>query len=100
MRDLMDELDLTQAELSRRLGRPTQAINEILAGKKEITEETAIELERVLQVPAHFWLTREAQYGECLARLRAMQTNLSAVPWMQKFPSKPSNKRAYCPLGD
>jgi addiction module HigA family antidote len=72
LRDLIEERDLTQAELSRRLGRPTQAVNEILAGKKEITEDTAIELERVLQVPAHFWLTREAQYREYLARMRAV----------------------------
>jgi HTH-type transcriptional regulator/antitoxin HigA len=99
LRDLMDERDLTQAELSRRLGRPTQAINEILAGKKEITEDTAIELERVLQVPAHFWLTREAQYREYLARLRAIQTNLSAVPWVQKFPLKAMQQAGVLPTG-
>jgi HTH-type transcriptional regulator/antitoxin HigA len=99
LRDLMDERELTQAELSRRLGRPTQAINEILAGKKEITEDTAIELERVLQVPAHFWLTREAQYREYLARLRAMQTNLSAVPWVQKFPLKAMQQAGVLPAG-
>jgi HTH-type transcriptional regulator/antitoxin HigA len=99
LRDLMDERDLTQAELSRRLGRPTQAINEILAGKKEITEDTAIELERVLQVPANFWLTREAQYREYLARLRAVQTNLSAVPWVQTFPLKALQQANVLPAG-
>jgi HTH-type transcriptional regulator/antitoxin HigA len=83
LRDLMDERSLSQAELSRRLGRPAQAVNEILAGKKEITEDTAIELERVLQVPAHFWLAREAQYREYLARGRAQHANKSAVPWVK-----------------
>ena len=62
LRDLMAERSLSQAELSRRLGRPTQAVNEIVAGKKELTEDTALELERVLQVPAHFWLAREMKY--------------------------------------
>ena len=99
LRDLMEERELSQAELSRRLGRPTQAINEILAGKKEITEDTAIELERVLQVPAHFWLTREAQYREYLARLRAIQANRAAVPWVQTFPLKALQQAKVLPAG-
>ena len=63
LRDLMEERALSQAELARRLGRPAQAVNEIVAGKKEITEDTVLELERVLQVPAHFWLARVAPQG-------------------------------------
>ena len=47
LRDLMEERDWKQRELAHRLGRPVQAVNEILAGKKEITEDTALELERV-----------------------------------------------------
>ena len=80
LRDLMEERSLSQAELSRRLGRPTQAVNEIVAGKKEITEDTALELERVLQVPAHFWLAREARYREYLARLRAVESHKAHLP--------------------
>jgi len=44
------------------MGRPAQAINEIVRGTKEITAETAIQLERVLGVPAHIWLGLEAEY--------------------------------------
>jgi HTH-type transcriptional regulator/antitoxin HigA len=99
LRDLMDERSLSQAELSRRLGRPAQAVNEILAGKKEITEDTAIELERVLQVPAHFWLAREAQYREYLARGRAQHANKSAVPWVKAFPLKAMQAVGVLPSG-
>jgi HTH-type transcriptional regulator / antitoxin HigA len=88
LRDLMEERSLTQAELSRRLGRPPQAINEIIAGKKEITEETALELERVLQVPAHFWLAREARYREYLARLRDMERRKGHIQWLDALPVK------------
>jgi HTH-type transcriptional regulator/antitoxin HigA len=73
LRDLMEERDWKQRELAHRLGRPVQAVNEILAGKKEITEDTALELERVLQVPAQFWLAREAQFREYLARRRSAE---------------------------
>ena len=73
LRDLIEERSLSQAKRSRRLGLSAQAINEIIAGKKEITEKTALELERVLQVPAHFWLAREARYRDHLARLPAVE---------------------------
>lgn len=99
LRDLMEERALTQAELSRRLGRPTQAVNEIVAGKKEITEDTALELERVLQVPAHFWLAREARYREYLARERAAQSHKSFVPWLKRFPLKALQEAGVLPAG-
>ena len=88
LRDLMEERNLSQAELSRRLGRPAQAINEIVAGKKEITEETALELERVLQIPAQFWLAREARYREYLARLRDLERRKDHIQWFDTFPIK------------
>jgi HTH-type transcriptional regulator / antitoxin HigA len=76
LRDLLEERNLSQAELSRRMGRPPAAINEIVSGKKEITEETALELERVLQVPAQFWLARELQ-GRSLH-----------MDWLDSYPVK------------
>lgn len=99
LRDLMEERGLTQAELSRRLGRPAQAINEIIAGKKEITEDTALELERVLQVPAHFWLAREARYREYLARQRDEQRRKEQVPWLETFPLKALQDAGVLPSG-
>jgi addiction module HigA family antidote len=66
LRDLMEERDLKLRELAHRLGRHAQSVKEILDGKKDITEKTALELERVLVVPAQFWLVREAQYREYL----------------------------------
>lgn len=38
------------------MGRPVQAINEIVRGKKAITAETAIQLERILGGSARFWV--------------------------------------------
>lgn len=99
LRDLMVERALTQAELSRRLGRPTQAVNEIVAGKKWITEDTALELERVLQVPAQFWLAREARYREHLARKRAADGYKADVPWLKTFPIKAMQEAGALPSG-
>lgn len=99
LRDMMDERGISQAELSRRLGRPAQAINEIVGGRKEITEDTALELERVLQVPARFWLARESRYREYLARQRALEAGRSALPWLKQFPIKSLQACGVLPAG-
>lgn len=99
LRDLMDERDWKQRELAHRLGRPVQAVNEILAGKKEITEDTAIELERVLEVPAQFWLAREAHYREYLARRRSTEALREHVPWLERFPVKALQAAGVLPAG-
>jgi HTH-type transcriptional regulator/antitoxin HigA len=54
---------ITQKELARRMGRPHNAINEIVNGKKAITAETALQLESVMpEIPARFWLNLEMDY--------------------------------------
>ena len=59
---------MSQADLARRMGRPSQAINEIAHGKKAITPETAIQLEKVTGVPAHVWTGLEEEYRLILAQ--------------------------------
>jgi HTH-type transcriptional regulator/antitoxin HigA len=54
---------MTQKELARRMGRPLNAINEIIKGKKAITAATALQLEAVMpEIPARFWLNLETDY--------------------------------------
>ena len=54
---------ISQKELARRMERPTNAINEIINGKKGITAETALQLEEVMpEIPARFWLNLETDY--------------------------------------
>jgi HTH-type transcriptional regulator/antitoxin HigA len=65
------ELGLNQADLARRMGRPVQAISEIVKGVKAITPDTALQLEEVLGVPAHIWTGLEADYQLIRARQQA-----------------------------
>lgn len=66
--EVVEELGVSQAELARRMGRPPQAINEIVLGKKALTPETAIQLENVTGVPARIWTSLEEEYRLALAR--------------------------------
>lgn len=86
--ELIEERGIAQAELARRMGRPQNAISEIVLGTKEITENTALELERVLGTPAHFWLARESRYREFLARQREAGRAGDRVQWLETLPLK------------
>ncbi len=51
--------------------RPYQIVNDIVHGRRPITPTTALQLERVLALPARFWMIREADYRLKLARQNA-----------------------------
>ena len=53
--ELLEERGITQAELARRMGRPLNPINEMILGAKEITEDTALELERFYRIGRNRW---------------------------------------------
>lgn len=86
--EMIEERGIAQAELARRMGRPVNAINEMVLGTKEVTEDTALELERVLGTPAHFWLARESRYREYLARQRDAGRAESRLDWLNTLPLK------------
>ena len=79
---------MTQAELADRMGRPKKTINEIIQGKAQITPETAIQLERVVGIPADFWLELERRYRLKLAEIDEADTLLQAKEWAKRFPCK------------
>ncbi len=86
LRETLETLGLTQAELAMRTGRPLKTINEIVQGKAAITPDTAIQLERVLDIPASFWNARERTYRERLARLKAREDLRGQVAEASLFP--------------
>jgi len=63
LKEEIEARHLSQKELAKRMGRPLNAINEIINGKKAITAETALQLEEVMpEIPARFWLNLETDY--------------------------------------
>ena len=55
-------LSISLDELARRMDQPIQELTSIIKGKKEITADTAAQLEDVLGTPAHIWLNLERGY--------------------------------------
>jgi len=62
LKEELQERGLTQAQLAFILGRPLKLVNEIINGKKQITAQTALQLERALGIPARSWLNLENLY--------------------------------------
>ena len=54
--EFVKPLELTQAELARRLGVSYPRLNEIIKGRRSVTPDTALRLSRVLGMSADFWL--------------------------------------------
>ncbi len=84
--ETLETIGMSQAELADRTGRPRKTINEIIKGKTAITPETALQLERVLGVPASFWNNLERNYQETLARLNEQQKLQKQSKWLKKLP--------------
>lgn len=66
----LEARSMTQTELSRRMHRPVQVINEIVGGKKSVSAETALGLERVLGTSARTWMNLQSNYQLVKARQR------------------------------
>ena len=84
--DRLEELGWTQKELAGRLGYTTKHVSQLVNGKAPITEDTALRLERVLGGTAQFWLEREAQYREAIARKAALDELETQKFWLKELP--------------
>ena len=73
-------LGLTQMELAERLGVSYPRVNELVQGKRGITIDTALRLERLFGVSAQFWINLqvardlyESQHSKAAAEIRKIR---------------------------
>ncbi len=71
LRDELDERGLSGSALARELHVPAPRINDILAGKRGITADTALRLARYFGTSAEFWMNLQAAYELRSARKQA-----------------------------
>jgi addiction module HigA family antidote len=84
--DLIEEKGWSQAEFAKRIAYTTKHVSQLINGKAPITEDTALKLEHVLGSTARFWLNREVQYREVLARTAALVKLEDDVDWLKELP--------------
>ncbi len=56
MEEFLKPLKMTQTELAEKLGVSYPRINEVIHGKRGVTPDTALRLEKLFGMEAQFWL--------------------------------------------
>lgn len=92
LRETIDAIGMSQADLAERTGRPKKTINGVIMGKVALTPDTALQLERVLGIPASFWNNLERQYQEALARQEENSRLEKQLDWLKSIPVKAMKK--------
>ncbi len=56
LEEFLKPLGISQVELARKIGVSYPRVNEVIHGKRSLTPDTALRLERLLGMEAQFWL--------------------------------------------
>ena len=62
LKELLDELKISQYRLAKKLGVPAMRINLIVNGKRPITAELALRLGRYFGQNARYWVNLQSRY--------------------------------------
>ncbi len=94
LRDELEARGWSQTELAEIMGRPVRLINELIAGKKAITPETAIQLGDSLGTSPELWMNLESQYQ--LSRVRSTDGLIARrAKLYSRFPVREMIKRGW-----
>jgi len=93
IQETIDFMGMSQVELAERLARPKEKVNDIIKGREPISTETAFRLEKVLGIPASFWINREHSYRQKLYMIEQEEKLALQHNWIKKFPLAEMKKR-------
>jgi addiction module HigA family antidote len=79
----LQALDMSAAELARKLGVPTNRVTQILNGTRSITGDTALRLAHFFGTTAPFWLNLQNLYDLRLAQKKAGKA-VKALPKLKR----------------
>lgn len=71
LREELEILGLSAAELSRQLGVPTNRVTSILNGQRSITGDTALRLAHFFGTSPEFWLNLQSLYDLRVAQQKS-----------------------------
>jgi addiction module HigA family antidote len=67
LKELLDELKLSQYRLARELGVPAMRINHVVNGKRPVTAELALRLGRYFGQSPRYWINLQSRYDMDIA---------------------------------
>lgn len=82
LRGEMEEVDMSASALARAIGVPPNRISQILAGKRNVSADTAVRLGKLFGTGPRFWLNLQMAYELDLVEA-------SEVPGLEKITPRP-----------
>lgn len=79
--DILKERDLSVSEFAQRMGQSSQGADDLLHGRAAITIAVARQLARLLGASVEFWMSRDFQYREAIAKGHAAEEE-----WISELP--------------
>ncbi len=76
-------LEMSTAELARKLGVPTNRVTQILNGTRSVTGDTALRIAHFFGTSAQFWLNLQNLYDLRLAQKKAGKS-VKALPRLKR----------------
>lgn len=95
--ETIDTISMSKAELAERLGRTPKFINDLLKGDAHITQDLAIKLQYVLNIPAEGWISLERKYEDDLLAIKKEEFKQSCYEWVKRFPLSFLKKKGIIP---
>ncbi len=86
LRDELTEIGMSGAELSRQIKVPENRIPQIIAGKRNITADTALRLGKWFGTTPGFWLNLQKSY-ELRKAAREIGKEIDTIPTRAKEPA-------------
>ena len=69
LHEFLEPLEMTQAELAKKMDVPIQRVNTIINEKRGVTAQTAILLGEIFKTTAEFWMNLQTVYDLYEARI-------------------------------
>jgi addiction module HigA family antidote len=79
----LEALQMSAAELARKLDVPTNRVTQILNGTRSITGDTALRLAHFFGTSPEFWLNLQSQYEVRIARQKAGKS-INTLPKLKR----------------
>jgi addiction module HigA family antidote len=67
LKELLDELKLTQYRIAKDLGIPAMRINHVVNGRRPVTAELALRLGRYFRQSPRYWINLQSRYDMDIA---------------------------------
>lgn len=86
--DFLEEKNLSISDFAFQMAENIENSQKLISGRVKINLEIAQKLEKVLGAPAKFWINRESQYREDIARYKSKFSSVEDQAWLDEIPVK------------